>query len=168
MIQESSEKFILDVTCGSRSIWFQKSHPNALYIDKRVAKKRHEPHRPNHCVKPDLIADFTDLPFDDESYNLVIWDPPHLKDLSDNSIMAKKYGSLKTETWPYELSKGFDECMRVLKPLGVLIFKWSWSKDVRAIPLKEVLSKFSQKPLFGHTTGSSSLTYWMCFMKIPK
>ena len=30
-----SEKKILDVTCGMRSIWFDKHHPAALYCDRR-------------------------------------------------------------------------------------------------------------------------------------
>lgn len=29
------EKKILDVTCGSRTIWFDKNHPAAIYCDKR-------------------------------------------------------------------------------------------------------------------------------------
>lgn len=33
------QKKILDVTCGSRSIWFNKNHPMAVYCDKRVDKK---------------------------------------------------------------------------------------------------------------------------------
>ena len=28
-------KKILDVTCGSRSIWFNKNHPAAIYCDVR-------------------------------------------------------------------------------------------------------------------------------------
>ena len=29
------DKKILDVTCGCRSIWFDKNHPAAVYCDKR-------------------------------------------------------------------------------------------------------------------------------------
>ena len=29
-------KKILDVTCGNRSIWFNKNHPAAIYADKRA------------------------------------------------------------------------------------------------------------------------------------
>lgn len=29
------EKKILDVTCGSRTIWFDKAHPAAVYCDSR-------------------------------------------------------------------------------------------------------------------------------------
>lgn len=28
-------KKILDVTCGSRTIWFNKKHPAAVYADRR-------------------------------------------------------------------------------------------------------------------------------------
>lgn len=28
---------ILDVTCGSRTIWFDKHHPDAIYCDRRRA-----------------------------------------------------------------------------------------------------------------------------------
>ena len=30
------KKKILDVTCGSRTIWFNKNHPAAIYADKRA------------------------------------------------------------------------------------------------------------------------------------
>lgn len=32
------EKKILDVTCGGRSIWFDKHHPADVYCDKRKFK----------------------------------------------------------------------------------------------------------------------------------
>ena len=34
-------KKILDVTCGARSIWFNKRHPAAVYCDKRREQFRH-------------------------------------------------------------------------------------------------------------------------------
>lgn len=30
-----TQKLILDATCANRSIWFNKNHPNALYMDVR-------------------------------------------------------------------------------------------------------------------------------------
>ncbi len=56
---------------------------------------------------------------------------------------------------------GFQECMRVLKPDGVLIFKWS-EYD---IPAKKVWAAIGQRPLFGHHSGKKSKTFWACFMK---
>lgn len=64
------------------------------------------------------------MPFPDESFKLVVFDPPHLKTLGKTSWLAKKYGRL-FPTWEDDIKHGFDECMRVLEPLGVLIFKWN-------------------------------------------
>lgn len=32
-------KFILDACCGPKCFWYNKNHPNTIYIDKRVEKK---------------------------------------------------------------------------------------------------------------------------------
>ena len=156
-------KFILDATCGGRTIWFNKKHPAVLYVDIRDEGPNLVPQRPNFQVKPDKIMDFRSLDLPDKSFKLVVWDPPHLASLGENSHMKMKYGALNAETWPYDLSKGFEECWRVLEDHGILIFKW----NSREFPLKKLLQLFKQEPLFGHTTGSKSKTDWMCFMKIP-
>ena len=158
------EKFILDACCGGRMMWFNKRHPNAVYIDNRIAEKGHRKHRPKHEIKPDLVMDFRDLKFQGQTFKLIAWDPPHLRTLGETSDMRKTFGVLNSETWPYDLSKGFAELWRVLEDYGVLIFKWNEEE----ISLKQILKRFPEKPLFGHTTGSKSKTQWMCFMKIPK
>jgi 23S rRNA G2069 N7-methylase RlmK/C1962 C5-methylase RlmI len=108
-------------------------------------------------VRPDLIADFRNMPFEDDSFYLVVFDPPHLLKAGDDSWLAKKYGKLGQD-WQTDISKGFDECMRVLKPNGTLIFKWNEDQ----ITLKDVLKCFSKKPLFGN---KRSKTHWLVFMK---
>lgn len=60
-------------------------------------------------IAPDTVCDFTNLPFEDESYYLVVFDPPHLQWAGDTSIMALKYGQLKGD-WRAMLSAGFNEC----------------------------------------------------------
>lgn len=75
--------------------------------------------------------------------------------------LVKKYGKLDTN-WPQMLHDGFMECMRVLKPDGVLIFKWS----EHDIPACKVWEAIGQKPLFGHHSGKKSRTFWACFMKL--
>ena len=161
----SMEKLILDACCWSRMFWFDKKNPQTLFIDKRsetvMAKD-------SSCksgirtieVKPDIIADFTDMPFDDESFYMVVFDPPHLKTLWETSWMAKKYWRLPNN-WEQMLIKGFSECMRVLKPNGTLIFKWNESE----IMSNKILSIIPYSPLFWHTTGRQSKTIWMAFMK---
>ncbi|WP_299116970.1 class I SAM-dependent methyltransferase [uncultured Winogradskyella sp.] len=155
-------KLILDACCGSKMFWFDKNNQDVLFIDKRFetlsAKDRDKTRIIE--VKPDVVADFTDLPISDKTFYMVVFDPPHLKTLGKTSWMAKKYGKLEGN-WKEMLAKGFDECMRVLKPNGTLIFKWNES-EVKA---NEVLSLIPYKPLFGHTTGRQSKTIWMAFMK---
>lgn len=158
------KKFILDACCGGKQFWFNKNHPNVLYVDIRKTEKGFIKCRPNFQVKPDLIADFRNFSeFKDKSFKLVVWDPPHMKQLGPNGIFARKYGKLGND-WKEDITKGFENCWRVLEDYGVLIFKWSESE----IKIKEVLELFNQGPLFGHTTGSNSRTKWMCFMKIPR
>lgn len=160
-----SEKKILDACCGSRMFWFDKNNSDVLFVDKRsevVQAKDGSCKSGERTIEvlPDVIADFTALPFANESFYMVVFDPPHLKTLGATSWMAKKYGRLPSD-WKDMLSKGFDECMRVLKPNGTLIFKWNESE----IKSADVLSLIPYKPLFGHTTGRQSKTIWMAFMK---
>lgn len=163
-------KFILDATCSGRMMWFQKNHPSALYIDKRTLKKGSIKSSPNFEIKPDVIADFRNLPFKDGSFKLVVFDPPHLKSLDNNSWIGVKYGTLDPDTWESDIQTGFLECWRVLQEFGVLVFKWSKSHDNRKkrdIEISDLLKLLPVKPLFGHPSGSKLNTIWMTFMKIP-
>lgn len=156
-------KKILDATCGARSIWFNKEHPAAIYCDKREEKFQNLWKNAGNCtldIAPDIVCDFTDLPFPDDSFYLVVFDPPHLTGAKDTAWLVKKYGKLD-ENWPKMIHDGFWECMRVLKENGVLVFKWS-EYD---IPAKKVWKAIGEKPLFGHHSGKRSATFWACFMK---
>lgn len=148
---------ILDACCGSRMFWFDKDNNYTTYMDIR---EYHEELESGHIidVKPDIVADFRDMPFDDNIYDLVVFDPPHLKRAGRNSWMAKKYGVLNPDTWQEDISKGFDECMRVLKPSGTLIFKWA---EVQ-ISTRQVLNEIDYKPLFGQKRQK---TQWLVFVK---
>ena len=112
-------------------------------------------------VDPDVIGDFRDMPFKNNTFNLVVFDPPHLKWAGPNSIMKAQYGQLDKETWSEDLAKGFEECMRVLKIGGTLIFKWS---DCQ-VNVKEILKVIPFKPLFGQQRGT---THWMTFVKFEE
>ena len=153
------DKKILDVTCGGRMMWFDKENPDALFCDKRKESHLLCDGRTLN-VNPDIKCDFTDLPFLDNSFYLVVFDPPHLQKLGAKSWLAKKYGQLFSN-WRIEIKEGFSECMRVLKPNGTLIFKW----NVKDIKLNEVLEVIGHQPLFGHTTSKNGFTIWMTFLK---
>lgn len=154
-------KIILDACCGSRMFWFDKKNPNVLFQDIR-----NEDHvlcdGRTLNVNPDQIGDFTQMDnFKDNSFKLVVFDPPHMNKLGKGSWMAKKYGVLNP-TWEQDLKNGFDECIRVLDVYGTLIFKWNEDQ----IPVKRIIEIFGTEPLFGHPTRHSK-TVWMCFMKFP-
>ena len=152
-----TDKKILDVCCGARMFWFDKNNKNTIYMDNRNANEVLCDGR-KLTVAPDIIADFRDIPFANETFNLVIFDPPHLFRVGENSWLAKKYGKLDANNWKNDISKGFNECMRVLKKDGILIFKWNEDQ----IKLKEILTCFDRTPLFGN---KRSTTHWLVFMK---
>lgn len=155
---------ILDACCGGRQFWFDKENPLTLFVDKRTMEPKvvgtGKDARIRKCL-PDKVMDFRKLDLPNESFRLVVFDPPHLF-LGENSYMAQSYGRLDKLTWHDDLRKGFSECFRVLKNEGILIFKWNECD----VPLREVLSLTDQRPLFGHPSGKSQKTHWVCFIKI--
>ena len=155
----SREKPILDACCGSRMFWFDKSNPSVTYCDNRELKTTLCDGRAFE-IKPDVMCDFTALPFPDKAFKLVVFDPPHLERAGENSWLAIKYGKLP-EQWPQMLKDGFNECMRVLDDYGTLIFKWN---EIQ-IPASKIIQAIGVKPLFGHLSGKHNNTHWMCFMK---
>lgn len=58
------------------------------------------------------------MPFKDNTFQLVVYDPPHLINAGESSWLAKKYGKLNSDTWRQDLKQGFNECMRVLEDKG--------------------------------------------------
>lgn len=149
---------VLDMTAGSRMMWFDKNNQMATFVDKR---RVNEELPTGHVidVNPDVLADWTlGLPFEDETYNLVLFDPPHLIHAGDNSWLAKKYGTLDSDNWQEIIKLGFDEGMRVLKENGTLVLKWNDSQ----IPLRDILDVIGQQPLFGQKRQK---THWLVFMK---
>lgn len=160
------KKLILDACCSVKAMWYNKNHPNTIYIDNRKESKGFLGPKRKEELNPTFIMDFRKMDFEDKSFKLVVFDPPHLRSLGKNSMFRKRYGCLVAETWQCDLKKGFNECWRVLDDYGTLIFKWSDSE----IPFKEVLKLIEHEPLFYNTTNykATSVTKWFCFMKIPE
>ena len=149
---------ILDATCGGRHLWFDKDRADTIYVDRRVLPKGTIPIRPNWNVTPTVVADFTMLPFADATFDLVVYDPPHIiRAKESKSFLRTKYGELKPDTWSDTLLGGFNECWRVLRMGGTLHFKWAEGN----VPLKEVLKLFPIQPLFKNKHHVS----WSVFAK---
>lgn len=149
-------KPIIDVCCGSKMFWFDRNNPDAVFMDIRELEDTLCDGR-KLVIKPDIIGDFRNIPYFDNSFKLAVFDPPHLVKLGENSWVAKKYGKLGGQ-WKDDIRQGFEECMRVLEPFGILIFKWSEQQ----IKLNDILKVIEYKPLFG---DRRSKTIWLVFMK---
>jgi len=140
--------------------WFDRNQQGVLFADKR---------RESHIlcdgrvlnITPQIQIDFRNMPFRDNSFKLIVFDPPHLHNLGGSSWMAKKYGRLNN-TWQTDITQGFNESMRCLELYGILIFKW----NERDIPATKIIKIVNTAPLFGHITGKQ--TIWMTFMKKEK
>ena len=86
-------KLILDPCCGSRMFYFDKKDQRVDFCDIRDESHVLCDGRELH-IKPDYQTDFRNLPFPDNSYQVVVFDPPHLKNAGTNGWQGKKYGIL--------------------------------------------------------------------------
>lgn len=155
--------------CGSKMMWFDADDERAEFVDKRRETHRDErtlgtkgwrENTRTIDVNPDTVADFTALPFDDETFWHVVFDPPHFERSGKMGWLAHKYGWLDGD-WRKMLAAGFAEGFRVLKPGGTLIFKWTATEN----PVSEILKLTPMKPLYGHKSGKQAQTHWIAFWK---
>lgn len=104
---------VLDMSCGSRMFWFDRDDSRAVCMDNRM-----EEHRLTDAssrggartliIHPDILGDFTALPFKDGRFALVVFDPPHLIRNGKGGWLAKKYGKLGAD-WREDIRAGFAE-----------------------------------------------------------
>lgn len=157
---------ILDATCGFKGMWYQKNHPLVTFMDIRKGTFTHF-RNSTITINPDVVSDWKDTPFNDNEFDLILFDPPHIIQKSNKGIMATKYAVLNPLTWKNDLSAGINELFRILKPNGIFIFKWC-ETDKRT-HIKNILKLFPYSPLFGTNsksmrTGSGKI-YWIVFLK---
>jgi hypothetical protein len=158
---------VLDPCCGSRMMWFDRTHADAVFGDRRsetltVTDRSHGRSDGTRTltIEPDVLLDFRELPYANGTFKLVAFDPPHLVRAGPRSWLAAKYGKL-SQDWRDDLRAGFAECFRVLAADGVLVFKWNETQ----VKLSEVLALTPHRPLFGNTSGKKAGTHWLVFMK---
>jgi ubiquinone/menaquinone biosynthesis C-methylase UbiE len=159
LVVPNKNKIILDACCGGRMFWFDRDNENAVFCDNReysgeLCDGRH------FEVRPDVVADFRSLPFMDETFWHVVFDPPHIQNAGQGSIIETKYGCLPKDWKPY-IKAGFDECWRVLKRNGTLVFKWSEYRITAA----EVIKVIGREPLYGQKRRKKATT-WLVFVKV--
>ena len=88
---------ILDVCCGGKMFYFDKNDSRVLFQDIREIETELCDGR-HFEVKPDVIGDFTNMKFEDNSFSMVVFNPPHLKYTGSkkecDGWQMTKYGNL--------------------------------------------------------------------------
>jgi hypothetical protein len=76
---------VLDPCCGSRMMWIDKKDERVIFGDKRsetitVTDRTHRSDGTRTLrIEPDVLLDFRALPYSDNAFKLVAFDPPHLE-----------------------------------------------------------------------------------------
>lgn len=143
------------MSAGKRAIWHNKHHPLATYVDSRFD------------MNPDVVCDTRSMPFEKNSYDLIVFDPPHMN-CGPTSDMSKRYGHFTTEQIRSIISGSAKEAHRVGKRSALMAFKWN-SHDQSLTKVLDLMSAYWE-PLFGHMTknGPHSQTYWVMLKRKPK
>ena len=111
-------KRILDATVNKGRIWVGSSRPvTGMDID------------PRH--KPDVVGDCTAMPFKDESFDVVVYDPPHIpnqgkdkiKDFTTRFGLGEKSSSANGYNFSHLYPPFMAEAYRVLRAEGILLCK---------------------------------------------
>ena len=154
---------ILDMCCGSKMFWYNKNEPHTTYIDIRheidVIKDRG--HLRKVGINPDIQADWKKLPFERNTFDLIIFDPPHLINAGKSSWLKIKYGTLNKDHPLQDIRVGFEQAMKVLKPNGIILFKWNQEQ----IPFRKVLDELAKDKIYPILGDRRSKTKWTVFLK---
>lgn len=149
---------ILDMSAGNRAIWFNKTHPLAIYIDIRES------------VKPDFVMDSRNMKmFCADTFDLIVFDPPHVN-FGKNANMSQRYGHHTTKEIRDIVEKSAKEAHRVAKKNALMAFKWN-DHDQK---LDKILSlmKYHWEPLFGQHlknrggSDAKSQSFWVMLRRL--
>jgi ubiquinone/menaquinone biosynthesis C-methylase UbiE len=156
---------VLDATTGGKHIWHgeMKDAERVVFVDRRTVQSGSIKQQENWSVLPDVQADFRELPFKSDTFDLICFDPPHrvtsggMETIS--GIIEQKYGALCAETWQSDIVAGFKELWRVLDSGGVLTMKWN-NATQRSSNVLELLPK---TPLYGTNSdkGNTETKWWV-------
>lgn len=110
---------ILDVTANARRMWQGVEHQGRIvYADIDAA------------MKPDVVADFRALPFAAASFDVIVFDPPHLPVAAASAESSEQYvrdyglaHSARADNVSGMFAPFLAEAVRVLRPDGLVFAK---------------------------------------------
>ena len=141
---------ILDMSAGNRAVWFDKNYRDTVYVDIRPE------------VKPSIVADTRKLPFGASTFDLVVFDPPHVN-FGKNAEMSKTYGYHTTDDIRDCVAKSAQQAHRTTRVGALMALKWNDHSQ----KLERILGLMQEwwEPLFGHKvamrTKHASATRWV-------
>jgi hypothetical protein len=141
---------IVDLTAGTRAVWFNKKYPGAVFLDIRPE------------VEPTFVLDSRNTHLADAHFDLAVFDPPHAN-FGKNGNMSKNYGHHTAKEIKEIIRGTAKEAHRICKPNALMAFKW----NDHDLSLKSALALMADywEPLFGHKTSvrtmRASTTYWV-------
>lgn len=161
-------KPILDATAGNRALWPNKNPPNVVFMDKETRLS----------TPPDIFAVWQKLPFRDNVFSLVYFDPPHSK-FGLNSVHMNPKGWSEPRivegrkiggTWWGSLESGwygiFHKAQKEFARVSnLLCFKWNTTSH----SLEKVLRVFEEWIETHRKNHNSDLkrgkseTWWITF-----
>lgn len=104
----------------------------------------------------DLHVDFTNTDLPDDSYDLAVYDPPHLADLGADSIMGRRFGTaMGSDGLDQLVTAGVHEAWRIAR-VGILVKLADSSHGGEFLQLSRwVVEHLDVEPYFvAHTTRS--------------
>jgi hypothetical protein len=130
------------MSAGTRAAWFDKHRPDVMHIDIREK------------VRPDVVANSKLLPFRDGTFDLIVFDPPHVNGGAKSNI-SRDYGHHTTAGIRELISLSAREAHRVGMVGCRMAFKWN-DHDQRLEAVLDLVDEFWQ-PLFGSRVSERSL-----------
>lgn len=101
----------LDLTFGAGTFWKGQRPPSLSVTGNNIDPK----------APTDLHVDFTDTGLQDGSYDLVVYDPPHLPHLGETSFMGKRFGTVRsTAGFRTQTEAGALEAWRIAR-VGIIV-----------------------------------------------
>ncbi len=162
---------ILDMTSGCRAIWLEKEHSDCVYVDRRALivpmhRRGDKLDESSLAWTPDVVADNAALPFRDNLFSLLVYDPPH-RGFTADSNMGRRYGSASLEEVRENIRAAAKEAHRVAMPGAHLAMKWN---DID-ISINIVLGMMFTywRALFGHSMSgekANSVTRWVLLRRV--
>ena len=151
----------IDVTAGYRMMWPNKNPPNMIFMDKNKESQR----------APDILATWEYMPFRDNVFETVFFDPPHKLGRttgrghwatpSNKNYYGIDISKTKFRTGVYKGSREF------LRVANRLCFKWN---DIELM-VERVMTLFPKTwEKINHLVidkglKTGTLTHWVTFIK---